>query len=75
MQMVLLTALGVGSATVIGALLGFLVKHPSQKFNDIYFTYFNFVVFFRDRIDNRGKYTARTAPCCKKVKKHGLFTF
>ena len=35
MQMVLLTALGVGSATVIGALLGFLVKHPSQKFNDI----------------------------------------
>jgi ZIP family zinc transporter len=35
MQMVLLTALGVGSATVIGALLGFIVKHPSQKFNDI----------------------------------------
>ncbi len=35
MQMVLLTALGIGGATVIGALLGFLVKNPSQKFNDI----------------------------------------
>ena len=35
MEMVLLTALGVGGATVIGALLGFLVKNPSQKFNDI----------------------------------------
>ncbi len=35
MQIVLLTALGVGGATVIGALLGFLFKHPSQKFNDI----------------------------------------
>jgi len=35
MQIVLLTALGVGGATIIGALLGFLFKHPSQKFNDI----------------------------------------
>lgn len=35
MQIVLLTALGVGGATVIGALLGFIVKKPSQKFNDI----------------------------------------
>ena len=32
---VLLTALGVGGATVIGALLGFLFKHPSHKFQDI----------------------------------------
>ncbi len=32
---VLLTALGVGGATVIGALLGFLFKKPSHKFNDI----------------------------------------
>lgn len=35
MQMVLLTALGVGGATVIGALLGFLFKSPSHKLNDI----------------------------------------
>jgi len=35
MQPVLLTALGVGGATVIGALLGFLFKKPSHKFNDI----------------------------------------
>ena len=35
MIMVLLTALGVGGATVIGAVIGFLVKHPSHKFNDI----------------------------------------
>ncbi len=32
---VLLTALGVGGATVIGALLGFLFRKPSHKFNDI----------------------------------------
>ena len=35
MDIVLLTALGVGGATVIGALLGFLFKNPSHKFNDI----------------------------------------
>ena len=35
MTPVLLTALGVGGATVIGALLGFLFKKPSHKFNDI----------------------------------------
>ena len=35
MQLVLLTALGVGGATVIGALLGFLFKKPSQKANDL----------------------------------------
>ncbi len=35
MQPVLLTALGVGGATVVGALLGFLIKKPSHKFNDI----------------------------------------
>ena len=32
---VLLTALGVGGATVVGSLFGFIVKKPSQKFNDI----------------------------------------
>ncbi|MBQ8174463.1 MAG: ZIP family metal transporter [Clostridia bacterium] len=32
---VLLTALGVGGATVIGALLGFLFKKPSHKFQDV----------------------------------------
>ena len=35
MQAVLLTALGVGGATMIGALLGFLFKKPSHKFHDI----------------------------------------
>lgn len=35
MQAVLLTALGVGGATVVGALIGFLLKKPSHKFNDI----------------------------------------
>ena len=32
---VLLTALGVGGATVIGALLGFLFKNPSHKLQDV----------------------------------------
>ena len=35
MQMVLLTALGVGGATVIGALVGFLFRNISHKFSDI----------------------------------------
>ena len=35
MELVLLTALGVGGATVIGALLGFLFKSPSHKWSDI----------------------------------------
>ncbi len=35
MQMVLLTALGIGGATVVGAVIGFLMKKPSHKFNDI----------------------------------------
>lgn len=35
MKMVLLTALGVGGATVIGALIGFLFKKASHRFSDI----------------------------------------
>lgn len=35
MQMVLLTALGVGGATVIGALIGFIFRETSHKFSDI----------------------------------------
>ncbi|MBE6649558.1 MAG: ZIP family metal transporter [Ruminococcaceae bacterium] len=35
MKSVLLTAVGVGGATVIGALLGFLFKKPSHKMQDI----------------------------------------
>ena len=35
MDMVLLTSLGVGGATVLGALIGFLFKKTSQKFSDI----------------------------------------
>ena len=35
MEMVLLTALGVGGATVIGSVIGFLCKEISHKFSDI----------------------------------------
>lgn len=35
MRMVLLTALGVGGSTVIGAVIGFLFKHISHKFSDM----------------------------------------
>lgn len=35
MKMVLLTALGVGGATVIGSIIGFLFKNISHKFSDI----------------------------------------
>ncbi len=35
MTMVLLTALGVGGSTIIGALIGFIFKKVSHKFNDI----------------------------------------
>ena len=35
MEAAVLTALGVGGATVVGALIGFLFKNPSHKFNDI----------------------------------------
>ena len=35
MQLVLLTALGVGGATVIGAVIGFLFKKISHRFSDI----------------------------------------
>lgn len=35
LEIVLLTALGVGGATVIGALMGFLFKNISHKFSDI----------------------------------------
>jgi ZIP family zinc transporter len=35
MDMVLLTALGVGGATLIGAIIGFLFKNISHKFSDI----------------------------------------
>ena len=34
MYMVLLTAIGVGAATVIGALIGFAFKNISHKFSD-----------------------------------------
>ena len=35
MEMVLLTALGVGGATVVGAVLGFVFKKISHKFSDM----------------------------------------
>ena len=35
MEIVLLTAIGVGGATVFGALIGFIFKNLSHKFSDI----------------------------------------
>ena len=35
MKLVLLTALGVGGATLIGSVIGFMFKHLSHKFSDI----------------------------------------
>ena len=35
MEMILLTAVGVGGATVLGAIIGFLFKNISHKFSDI----------------------------------------
>ena len=35
MEMVFLTALGVGGATVVGAVLGFVFKHISHRFSDL----------------------------------------
>ena len=35
MREVLLTALGVGGATIIGAIIGFFFKNPSHRFSDI----------------------------------------
>ena len=35
MKMVLLTALGVGGATIFGSVIGFLFKKISHKFSDI----------------------------------------
>ena len=35
LETVLLTSLGVGGATIVGALIGFLFKKPSQRFNDM----------------------------------------
>ena len=35
MKLVLLTALGVGGATLIGSILGFIFKTVSHKFSDI----------------------------------------
>ena len=35
MTLVLLTALGVGGATIIGAIIGFIFKNTTHKFSDI----------------------------------------
>lgn len=39
MKLALLTALGVGGTTVLGALIGFLFKNISHKFSDIVFSF------------------------------------
>ena len=46
MSMVLLTALGVGGATVIGALIGFIFKGISHKFSDIVLSFAAGVMLF-----------------------------
>lgn len=38
MEMVLLTAIGVGGSTVIGSIIGFAFKKISHKFSDIVFS-------------------------------------
>jgi ZIP family zinc transporter len=35
MELVLITAIGVGGATLVGALLGFIFKNPSHRLNDM----------------------------------------
>lgn len=35
MRMVLLTALGIGGSTIVGAIIGFFIKHVSNKVNDM----------------------------------------
>ena len=35
MEMVLLTALGVGGATIVGAVIGFFVRDVDHKTNDV----------------------------------------
>ena len=45
MKLVLLTALGVGGATVIGALIGFIFKNISHKFSDIVLSFAAGVMF------------------------------
>lgn len=37
MELVLLTSLGVGGATVFGALIGFIFKKISHKFSILYY--------------------------------------
>ena len=45
MELVLLTALGVGGATIIGALIGFIFKNISHKFSDIVLSFAAGVMF------------------------------
>lgn len=45
MELVLLTAIGVGGATVIGALIGFIFKNISHKFSDIVLSFAAGVMF------------------------------
>ena len=47
MELVLLTALGVGGATVIGAVAGFIFKGFSHKFNRLTIYFYNLFFNFR----------------------------
>ena len=67
MEMVLLTALGVGGATVIGSLIGFIFKKTSHKFNDYVLAFaagvmLSAAVFghIHESIDLGGKYSLIT---------------
>ena len=63
MEIVLLTALGVGGATVIGAVVGFLFKNLSHRFNDIVLSFAagimlaaSFIGLILPSLDYGGKY-------------------
>lgn len=48
MELVLLTALGVGASTVIGAAVGFIFKNVSHKFSDIVLSFAAGVMLITD---------------------------
>ena len=48
MELVLLTALGVGGATVIGSLIGFIFKNISQKFSDNILSFYTGAMLITD---------------------------
>ena len=52
MEIVLLTALGVGGATVIGAAIGFAFKNISHKFSDVVLSFAAGVIAYLHTVAN-----------------------